>query len=129
MIRCGAYPLRRQLPALWCAGVIVCLVTGSGWAVRLGMAGLWGAFFAWCVGAAFIPSLALVLGTWSGSAKLFEVVFVVLWYMGPISRFDYLDFMGVTDDAIALGSPLFFLAATAILLALAVVGRDRKAQI
>jgi hypothetical protein len=129
VIYSGAYPMRRQLPALWCAGVIVCLVTGSGWAVRLGMAGLWGPFFAWCVGAAFIPSLALGLGTWSGSAKLFEVIFVVLWYVGPISRFTYLDFMGATDDAIAAGVPLIYLAITTFLLALAVAGRHRKAQI
>jgi hypothetical protein len=129
MVYSGAYPMRRQLSAIWCAGAIVCLVTGSGWAVRLGMAGLWGPFFAWCVGAAFIPSLALGLGTWSGSAKLFEVIFVVLWYVGPISQFTYLDFMGATDDAIVAGIPLIYLAATAFLLALAVAGRYRKAQI
>jgi hypothetical protein len=129
LINSGAYPMRRQFPALWCAGVIVCLVTGSGWALRSGMAGLWGAFFAWCVGTAFIPSLALVLGTWSGSAKLFEVIFVLLWYVGPMSRFTYLDFMGATDDAIAAGMPMIYLAMTAPLLALAVVGRHRKAQI
>jgi hypothetical protein len=129
LIYSGAYPMRRQFPALWCAGMIVCLIAGSGWAVRSITAGLGSAFIAWCMGAAFIPSLALALGSWSGSSKLFEVVFIILWYVGPINRFTYLDFMGATDDSVAAGVPMICLAATAILLGLAIIGRHRQAQI
>ena len=37
-----------------------------------------------CCGAAFIPTLALAAGVWSQSSKLFEAVYLVWWYLGPV---------------------------------------------
>ena len=121
-----AHPLRCQLPATWLAGVIVTALTGGGVAVRLILAGEWMAVSAWLIGVLFIPSLALALGTWSGSSKLFEVVYVILWYVGPINQIPALDFMGVLDKTIAAGVPLYYLGITIVLLALAVAGRWRQ---
>lgn len=129
LIFSAAYPLRRQLPAVWCAGLLVGLITGSGLAVRLILAGQYSTFFAWCVGAAFIPSLALALGVWSGGSKLFEVVYVLLWYAGPVNRVAFLDYMGATTDAVAMGVPLYYLAVTVLLLGFVWVGRRRQTQI
>ena len=50
------------------------------------------------IGALFIPSLALALGIWSGSRKLFEVVYMLWWYAGPINQVDTLDFMGASSN-------------------------------
>jgi hypothetical protein len=141
MVFSVAFPLRRQLPAAWTAGFVVALATGSGAAVRLVLAGQWSALLAWAVGAAFIPALALTLGVWSGSPKLFEVVYLVLWSLGPMNQIlaaldlptimnqvVALDYVGATDDAIATGMPLCYLVFTVLLLGLAFAGRKRQLQ-
>jgi hypothetical protein len=120
----AARPVTRQLPALWLAGVLVTALTGSGAGVRLGLAGDWFGVAAWLVAVAFIPSLALACGIWSGSSKLFEVLYMVLWYIGPLNHLPGLDDMGTTHAA----QPLIFLAATGILLFLVVCGRQRQLQ-
>jgi len=55
----------------------VALVAGAGVAVNLVLAGDSLHLLAWGTGAAFIPTLALVLGVWSGSNKLFFLLFAL----------------------------------------------------
>jgi hypothetical protein len=120
------HPLRRQFPAAWLSGWIVALLTGSGVALRLVLAGGWPALLAWSVGSLFIPTLALVLGAWTGSGKTFEGFYAAIWYIGPANQLAALDFMGATDKSVVAGVPFFYLALTAILMGLAVVGRKRQ---
>jgi len=121
------YPLRRQLPACWVAGVAVAALSGCGTLIRLLAArDLMGAC-AWMVGALFIPTLALALGVWSGGSKLFEVVYTLLWYIGPANCVPGVDFMGVTAPG-GFGVPRMFLALTLVLAALFVLGRKRQLQ-
>lgn len=117
-------PVGRQLPAVWMAGALVAALVGGGVAARYLMAGDFGALAAWAVGALFIPSLALALGVWSGSGKLFEAVYLFLWYIGPMNRTPELDYLGATGR----GQPLFWLAVTALLAAAAVAGRRWQLQ-
>ncbi|HEX4824436.1 MAG TPA: hypothetical protein VFV19_08990 [Candidatus Polarisedimenticolaceae bacterium] len=116
-------PLLRQLPSVYAAGVTVAIVASGGLAVRILASGNLAAFGAWLVGALFIPALALACGTWSGGSKLFEALYVVFWYVGPLQPVPALDFMGVSDLTVSAGIPARFAAATAILLAAAVAGR------
>ena len=101
------HPLRRQLPACWLAGVAIALLTGLGPALRLAAAGNSSGLAAWLTAGFFIPTLALALGVWSGSRKLFEVTYVLLWYAGPVNRISPLDYMGVAG-----GSATVFLVCT-----------------
>lgn len=112
-------PVGRQLPAVWMAGVLVAAMVGGGAAARYLMGGDFAALTAWVAGALFIPTLALALGVWSGSGKLFEAVYLFLWYVGPMNRTPELDYLGATGQ----GRPLYWLAATALLAAAAVAGR------
>jgi len=121
-----AHPLRRQLPACWLAGVIITVLTGSGTAVRLLLAGDQLGLIAWTAGALFIPTMALTLGVWSGSAKLFEVLYLLLWYLGPANHLAEIDFMGATGPLLPPRTPLFFLALTAALAMVALAGRKRQ---
>ena len=121
-----AHPLGRQLSAVWLAGVCVALMTGAGFAAQRILTGQWVALAAWAVGVLFIPSLALALGTWSGSSRMFEVVYTFLWYIGPINHVPALDYMGVTPEAVTGGVPLFYLLASGVLLGLALLGRQRQ---
>ncbi|HEX5716919.1 MAG TPA: hypothetical protein VF179_12220 [Thermoanaerobaculia bacterium] len=113
------HPVGRQLPAVWMAGVLVAAVVGGGVAARYLIGGDFAALASWTVGALFIPSLALALGVWSGSSKLFEAVYLFLWYIGPMNRTPELDYLGATGR----GQPLVWLAATALLAAAAAAGR------
>jgi hypothetical protein len=123
LIFSNAHLLRRQLPATWLAGLTVTLVAGSGVAGRLILAGEWPVLLAWAVGAVFIPTLALALGTWSGSGKAFEGLYALLWYVGPLNQLPVLDFMGTSDKALAANMPFYYLAVSVVLIGLAVVGR------
>jgi len=91
--------LTRQFPAVWSAGVLVSLLTGAGVGIRLLLAADWHSFAAWVAGAAFIPSIALALGSWTGSSKTFEALYTVWWYLGPAHQIPGIDFMGITPQS------------------------------
>jgi len=88
--------LTRQLPALWTAGVLVAAITGGGVGLRLLLSADWSGLAAWISAAIFIPSLALTMGTWSGSSMPFEALYTVWWYIGPGHQMPGLDFIGTT---------------------------------
>lgn len=79
------HPLRRQFAAQLCAGILLALLLGSGAIahdVATGNAsGLLGIF----TGAIFIPTLALACGALSGTTRVFEVLYLLLWYIGPMN--------------------------------------------
>ena len=115
--------LYRQLAALWTAGVVVALATGAGTGLRLLASLDWQAMAAWFAGALFIPSLALALGVWSGSSKLFEALYTVWWYVGPLHQLPSLDFAGGSR---ASSSPGLYLILAASLLLASCLGRRRQ---
>ncbi len=138
----AAFPLRRQLIASWTAGSSLTLVASSGVIVRLILASEWGAVLSVIVAAAFIPATALALGIWSGGPKLFEVVYLLFWALGPMNQmmaalgfplvadqFLAFDYIGSSDAAISAGIPLYYAVFTILLLVLALVGRRRQLQI
>ena len=98
------------------------LLTASGMIAHLTIMSDWQGLLALDVGAVFIPALALAGGVWTGNSRLFEVVFVVLWYIGAINHVPVLDFMGVTSTAIAMRIPLAYGCAVVALLFLAYLG-------
>ena len=118
--------LGTQLPAAWCAGVLLALATGGGVAVRLLLARDLPALGAWGAGALFIPSLALALGTWSGTGKLFEGIFTALWYIGPMNHVASFDYCGAIRSAIDGGMPLIYAVAALALMIAAWLGRRRR---
>lgn len=125
----GPCSLYRQYPAVWLAGVAVGVLCGSGMGLRLALTGDGPGLTAWAAGILFIPALALFFGTVSKSSKLFEVVYLVAWYMGPMSKFPYLDFTGASQEARAMGMPGFTLAAALLLLVLAFFARRRQIRV
>jgi hypothetical protein len=121
MIFSAPRPLARQLPAAWLAGVMVAALAGSGVLLTLARVGDGAGMLAWAAGTLFIPALALALGAWSGGRKLFEVIYVVWWYSGPLNGVPGLDFMGAQQP----GLWPVYLALTLALLILAVLSRWR----
>ena len=124
MVFSSAAPLWRQLPASWLAGFLVTLLTGGGVVLRLISAGNSAGLLIWISAALFIPSFALASGVWSRGNKLFEVLYVTMWYLGPMNKIAALDFMGASTE----GYPLVYLGAAFILVVLAFAGRARQLQ-
>ena len=118
----------RQFLSLWLVGVLVSLVTGGGFLLRLVFIGDLVGALAVFVGALFVPSLALCLGVWTGSSKVFEFLYVLLWYVGPFSGFAALDFMGATGAAVADGFWRYYLLAMFVLIGLGYVGRKLQVE-
>jgi hypothetical protein len=119
-------PLGRQLPALWVAGFLVTIGLASGVLLRLLVAGEAPAMFAVAAAALFIPSWALASGVWSGGGKMFEAVYIMAWYLGPINHQPSLDFMATTDTAIAAKFPVALLLIAGSLFCGALLGRRRQ---
>jgi hypothetical protein len=125
LIFSAAYPLQRQLPATWLAGVLVTTLAGGGTAINFLRAGDSMALLTWLIAVLFIPSLAVALATWSGSSKAFEVTYMTVWYFGPMNHIiSPLDFLNVS-----VGIKLLYLAATIALLCAAFIGRQRQLHI
>lgn len=121
------YPLG-QLSAVYFGGVVVALVPAAGVLVSLATAGMFMDVGAVLVGALFVPALALASGVWLGTPRVFEVLFLTLWYFGPMNGVYALDFVAAHPETVTQGTPLRVAAATVLLLITAVVGRRHQIQ-
>ena len=103
------YPVG-QLVAEWIAGCLITIVVGAGtFAIAVATGGP-----TTLIGVAslviFPPSLALAAGLWTGSPRLFEALYLGLWYVGPLNGGFVADFAGVTTRGTSLGVPIVFAA-------------------
>jgi hypothetical protein len=90
----GAYPgSYRQVAAEWLAGLALTTATGLGPLLRMAAASDGPRVAAWAAGALFIPSLALLLGSVSRSSRLFQALYVALWY-AAVNQLAAADYMG-----------------------------------
>jgi ABC-type transport system involved in multi-copper enzyme maturation permease subunit len=121
MVFSSARPVLRQLPAAWLAGVLATALFEIAGALFFlsngdlpGLAGWAGAVF-------FVPSLAQALGVLSSGGRVFEVVYVIWWYMGPMQKTAGMDF--------TVGLPQVYLLAAAGLLLLSAYWRGRQVRV
>ena len=62
--------------------------------------------------------MLLASGVWSGTSKLFEILYMAIWYIGPLNHVvPELDFIGTTGN----GYPGFFIP-----FSIALIGRARQ---
>ena len=94
-------PITRQFPSVWLSGVLVALAAIASMIVRTGLMGDWTYMTALIVAAIVVPSVSLAFGTLSVSKKLFEVVYLMVWYIGSIDQVAPLDILGTSPDAIS----------------------------
>jgi hypothetical protein len=126
LIFSSPHPISRQLPAVLLAGVLLALLTGGGFGLRVLLTGNIRGLLTWLVGVLFIPTLALALGVWSGTGKPFEILYTLLWYVGPMHAIPPLDFMGSAPATATTHYPLMYLTLTALFAAVALAGRQRQ---
>ncbi len=121
MVFACAHPVQRQLPAAWLAGVLVTMLFGIAGAVVFLIHGDLAGVAGWIGAVFFIPTLALALGVFSSGSRVFEVVYLFLWYMGPYQKIPVFDFI--------TGTPQVFLLASAGLLLLCAYWRGRQVRV
>jgi hypothetical protein len=117
----GAYPgAYRQLAAEWAAGLALTAVAGLGPLLRMAVASDEPGVAAWTAGALFIPSLALLLGSASRTHRMFQVIYVLLWY-AVVNQVAAVDYMGtvLVDGHRAGPAPLLTAGVSVAMLALA----------
>ncbi len=119
-------PIARQLPAEWLAGAALAAAAGAGAAVRTLAAGDVRGLAAWASGCLLIPALALALGSLTKSSKTFEIVWLVVWYVGPFQQAPFLDIAGTTPLAVGRSAPLGVALIAAGLVAVAALARRRQ---
>jgi hypothetical protein len=112
----------RLVIAGWIAGAVFALVLSLGVIARALLAGEPTVGGALIVGALFIPALALALGNLTRSSRMFELVYLALWY-AAIQNASAIDFMARTPASIAHHQTPVFLGATLALLGLAIAAR------
>jgi hypothetical protein len=121
MVFSSARPVLRQLPAAWLAGVLVTALFGIAGAVVFLSNGDLPGLAGWIGAVIFIPTLALALGVFSSGNRVFEVVYLFLWYMGPYQKLQIFDFI--------TGTPQVFLLVSAGLLLLSAYWRGRQVRV
>ena len=118
--------LPRQLLACWLAGFVLAVLFGSAAGLRILATQGALALLPWIAGAAFLPSLALALGVWSGTSKPFEGILTAMWYIGPINRVSGIDYTGSSNGPETMHYVVvYLLTATALLVAAAAL-RSRQ---
>jgi hypothetical protein len=121
MVFSSARPVLRQLPAAWLAGVLVtALLVIAGAVLPLSTGDLPG-LAGWVGAVVFVPTLALMLGVFSSGSRVFEVVYLLWWYTGPLQKTAGLNFTA--------GAPLAYLLAAAGLLLLSAYWRGRQVRV
>jgi hypothetical protein len=121
MVFSSARPVLRQLPAAWLAGVLVTALFGMAGAIVYLANGDLPRLAGWMGAVIFIPTLALALGVFSSGSRLFEVLYLFLWYLGPYQKIQSFDFI--------TGAPQVYLLASAGLLLLSTIWRGRQVRV
>jgi ABC-type transport system involved in multi-copper enzyme maturation permease subunit len=120
MVFSSARPVLRQLPAAWLAGVLATALFGIAGAVVFLSNGDLTGLAGWVGAVIFIPTLALALGVFSSGSRVFEVVYVIWWYLGPLQKTQGMDFTS--------GAPQVYLLTAAGLMLLSAYWRGRQVR-
>ncbi|MFZ5979644.1 MAG: hypothetical protein ACOYVF_03345 [Candidatus Zixiibacteriota bacterium] len=125
LLSSSPFPVSRQYPVNWLAGFTVALLALSGMIVRAAATGHGSHAAALLIAALFVPSLALTLGSLTGSKKLFEVIYLLLWYVGGVERLSQINFLATDPEPVETGMPLVYLILAVILFSAGFVVRRR----
>ena len=111
-----------QVVAEWVAGVGVGLLVGVGPAALAVTTGETTLLAGVLAGVLFPPSLALAFGVWTHSERLFEVGYLLVWYVGPVNDAPVVNFLATGGDATP-AVPAAFVGVSVVALGAAVLRR------
>lgn len=100
------------------SGLLVATLMSCGILIRFALDGSWKHFVGWSIGAAFVPVFAFAIGTIVENRKMFEGLYIALFYFGPINNMGKLDFLSIQKD-----NSMFFLSIIMVLIIISYVIR------
>ncbi|SHJ24851.1 hypothetical protein SAMN02745163_01557 [Clostridium cavendishii DSM 21758] len=78
------------------------------------------------MGAFFITAFGIFIGNSIGSSTVFEIIYIILWYIGMLNGMPYLDFLGLTQDASNMNIPIIFSIFGVVALGLSFLARSNR---
>lgn len=121
----ASHPFRRQFMASWLSGVLLAALAVSGATIRMVIEGHAERLPLVLLAVLFAPSLAVALGTWSNSSRLFEVIYL-LWLFTGVNGAVPLDFMQVGQATPNLSMLAVYFILTVMLFTASIAGRWRQ---
>jgi hypothetical protein len=111
----------QQSLASYSSAWVLLTMASLGSALRFAAMSEWLLIIQLIIAISFTVSLAYFCGAFTGTKRMFEVLYPAIWYMGPIQAALYLDFFGVNSQVSwEAGTPYYFLAISIALLVLTV---------
>ena len=114
----------RQILCAWISGVIMLIFITAPFMIRLALAGNFAALFSCVSGVIFIPSLALFLGEWTHTRRVFAGLFIVLAYLN-LNYIPALMYFEIRSEYISFAHSFTFLAFGLVLGLAAILKRVR----
>ena len=119
-------PLRRQFPAIWLSGLLVAVASVGVMVLRAWLDGHWLYAATLVVAAYLVPTVSLAMGTLSGSKKLFEVTYLMIWYVGSVDHLWAIDLLGTGDESVAAAKLVILGIIATASLVIAFIARQRQ---
>lgn len=113
-----------QLAAEWFVGAAVLAVLVGSTVVGPVLGGDTAALLGFVTSVVFVPSFALALGSFTGTGRAFEGVYLLLWYLGPVNGVAVLNFAAPSEGT-SLVHLAVFAAVGVVALATALLRRSR----
>lgn len=124
LIFSAPYSVKHQLTAQWVSGVIVTVLLLTGLGIRTLMAADILSMVSLLICALFVPTLALFLGILTGKSMVFEIIYITLWYIGPLNKLPVLDYTHFFTDS--QNTNIQYLVLTVLMIVLSIIGRKRQ---
>ncbi len=113
--------------ACYCAAWILLALASIGSLVRFTGSAEWLLLVQLAIAISFTVSLAYFCGAFSGTKRMFEVLYPALWYIGPMQTALYVDFFGVNSQASwQAGVPYYFVVISISLLMLTIGAKNTR---
>jgi len=128
LLFCSAGVHTRQYVALLLSGVAIAAAMCMPMIVRSAITGEYQYLLLLVSSACLLPATAFALGTLTGSRKLFEVIYLMIWYGGSIDRIKPIDLLGTTDESTGPVRIAVFFAATLLAALTAYLARRKMAD-
>ena len=116
-----------QSLASYSAGWLLLAMASCGSLIRFAFMAEWILLIQVIIAISFSVSLAYFCGAFTGTKRMFEILYTAIWYMGPIQSALYIDFFGVNSaESWQAGMPYYITAISIGLLMLTVHAKSTR---
>lgn len=119
---------QQRLLCVWIVAIVLQLILASGLIIRLVLEEQNSAVLMLTIACFFVPALALTLGRITKTTRTFEMVYLLLWYMGPMERIQPLDFIGTSYGSGTLPIATFAVATVLMMCTLLVLSMESVSE-